>query len=465
MSQLKDTFERLRHFFLDEIWTIRISEQSQRKRYWLVPLKVVAMVVRGLLRNDIYKTASSLTYYSLLSIVPTVALAFGIAKGFGLQKFMKKQIYSIFEGHEEIADQVLRFSDRMIDNTSGGAIAGVGLVFLLATIIILLNRIETSLNEIWMVEKSRGLIRKLTENITIIFLAPIIVILTAGANVAITNELDALMESSGFLHYFNPGFQLLLRVIPLVLIGVLFTVIYIIFPNTNVKMLPGLMAGFIAGFIYLLVQNIYVGFQVGVSNYNAVYGSFASFPLFLIWVNLSWVVVLIGAELSYALQYMKVSKPTASRQWEVSPFMRKVCALFVMYRVLKAFRRNEEIPTTENLAQMNELPMFLINESINRLRKAGLINSVVVADDDKKNGEGAMGLQPAIEPDIITVQEVFLRLEKLGKDDAEIMDTPDELFQHMHHHVQKLVDQIRENGEDVPVYSLSLEERQSLQMK
>ncbi|MGD8353182.1 MAG: YihY/virulence factor BrkB family protein, partial [Pseudomonadota bacterium] len=290
-------------FFLKTgIWRIRKSDVSVVTWFMIKVLRIILLTFRGFVENRCQLRASSLTFYSLLSIVPVMAMAFGVAKGFGFQRTLQREVGKILSAHREIAEQIMNFANNLLDNTRGGLVAGIGFAFLVWTVVKVLSNIEHSFNEIWGVQESRTWVRKVSDYLSLMFLLPLLFLVSSAATVVVAGQVKAIMTHVSLLGYLAPVIHVLLRLLPLLVIWFMFTLLYIFMPNTHVKIRAALVAGIAAGSAYQLFQFLYVTFQIGVAKYNAIYGSFAALPLFLIWLQASWMIVLSGAELSFATQ-------------------------------------------------------------------------------------------------------------------------------------------------------------------
>ena len=250
--------------------------------------------------------ASALTYYTLLSIVPVIGLVFGIAKGFGLEKIIQNQILQFAQRggwQEGVVDRMLSFSSSLLEQTKGGLIAGVGVVFLFWTLISILGNIEGSFNDIWEVRRSRTYMRKFTDYLAIAVFTPILVIISSSFTVVAASEAKLVVQKIALLGAISSVIFFLLNLLPYVSIWFLLTLNYMVLPNTRVPLRAGITAGIVAGTVYQIVQWIYIKFQIGVASYGAIYGSFAALPLFLVWLQISWMIVLFGAEIAFAHEH------------------------------------------------------------------------------------------------------------------------------------------------------------------
>ena len=270
-----------------------------------VLLKTLAVIVVSLdrfIKDASTISASALTFYSTLSFIPVVALILAIARGFGAAKtfedWLKEQTYT----NPDVMEWVMSIANKALDNTQGGVIAGFGIVLLLWSVIRMLSSTELAMNRIWGVKKGRSLAKKFTDYMSILFIAPILVILISSMNVFMMSNLQAYAMDEGFLSYASAALKAILTLVPYVLVWFLFVFLYMFMPTTPVRFKYALVAGIIAGTIFQIVQWFYIKFQVGVSSYNAIYGGLAALPLLLVWLQLSWSIVLWGTELCYIMR-------------------------------------------------------------------------------------------------------------------------------------------------------------------
>ncbi len=270
-----------------------------------VLLKTLAFIVVSLdrfIKDASTISASALTFYSTLSFIPVVALILAIARGFGAAKafedWLKEQTYT----NPDVMEWVMNIANKALDNTQGGVIAGFGIVLLLWSVIRMLSSTELAMNRIWGVKKGRSLTKKFTDYMSILFIAPILVILISSMNVFMMSNLQAYAMDEGFLSYASAALRAILTLVPYILVWFLFVFLYMFMPTTPVRFKYALVAGIIAGTIFQIVQWFYIKFQVGVSSYNAIYGGLAALPLLLVWLQLSWSIVLWGTELCYIMR-------------------------------------------------------------------------------------------------------------------------------------------------------------------
>ncbi|MDM8523653.1 YihY/virulence factor BrkB family protein [Desulfococcaceae bacterium HSG8] len=394
-------------FIKTGIWRIRLKETSRVKSFFIRLLRILLLVIRGFHENKCGLRASSLTFYTALSIVPMVAMAFGISTGFGYEKAMEKYLMGNFPGQETVVIRIIDMARSLLENTQGGMIAGIGSLVLMWTVIKVLMNVEYSLNAIWEVEKSRPFGRKFSDYLSLMFICPLLVIVSSSLTVFITSEVRLIEEKISLMKLVSPLIFSSFKLLPYCLIWALFTIIYLLMPNTKVNFISGFTAGLIAGTIYQLAQGVYISFQVGVASYNAIYGSFAALPLFLIWLKLSWLIVLFGAEISFAHQNADAYEfePDCRR---ISFLSRKLYALRVVSSVTKNFSRGKNPLTAEQISLDSEIPVRLVRQLLCELVEIGILSHIYIGE----------GMEPAYQParsaDMLTITYITDALEQRG---------------------------------------------------
>ena len=404
------------NFLKNDIWRIQAKNLSRRKSFLIKNLRVILLSLRRFNEDKCQLRASALTFYSLLSIVPVVAMAFGIAKGFGFEKMLETQLLDKMPGQEEVIQQIIGFAHTLLENTKGGMIAGIGVVILFWTVIKVLGNIESSFNDIWGIKKARSIGRKFSDYLSIMLICPLLAIASSSITVMITTQVQLIMQKIALLGAFSPVILFILNLLPYCVIWVLFTFIYIFMPNTKVNFKSGLLAGIIAGTIYQVVQLMYIAFQVGASKYNAIYGSFAALPLFLVWLQLSWVVVLLGAEISFAHQNVDTYEfePDCLR---VSSSFKRLLTLRIANMIIKNFSAAARPLTADQISHILEIPIRLVRQIIFELTESGIVS------ESKTIEYKESAHQPALDTNKLTIQYVINALDKKGVDALPVVRT------------------------------------------
>ncbi|NLA75259.1 MAG: YihY/virulence factor BrkB family protein, partial [Deltaproteobacteria bacterium] len=291
----------------------------------------------------------------------------------------------------------------------GGIIAGIGVLFLLYTVFNLLKNIEESFNDIWGITNPRSFSRRLSDYLSVLFIAPILFILSSSAAVFIRTQITDIAEKITFLGPVSPIIILSLKVLPFFVIWLLFAFVYIYLPNTRVKYSSAFLGGVAAGTIYVLWQFVYITMQIGVAKYGAIYGSFAVIPLFMIWLQVAWFIVLFGAEIAFAHQNVDTYEMEPISE-KVSPSLKKVLALRITSMCIKNFVNSEPPRSGKQIADAMELPVRLTNRILSDLVKCHVLSETCGID------ERMIYYQPARDVSKLTIQSVALSLERLGDD-------------------------------------------------
>lgn len=403
-------------FITTEIWHIESKNASWSKSFFLRQLRVIVLAFRGFKEDKLQLRASALTLYSLLAIVPVLAMIFAVAKGFGFETLLQDQLITRFPGQQEILVQAIGFAKTLLAKTRGGLIAGIGIIVLYWAVIKVLGHIEQSFNDIWNVSKARSLWRKFSDYLTIMLICPVLVILSSSATVFIKTQITLIVDRIALLGFFSPLIYVSFKLIPYVLIWLLFTFTYLMMPNTKVRIGSGLVAGIVAGTIYQVLQLVYINFQFLLSKYNAIYGSFAALPLFLVWLQTSWLIVLFGAEISFAHQNNETFEfEQVTRQ--ISFSLKKRLALQITHLLVSNFAKAEKPFTIHQVSSALEIPLRLAQTIL-----LDLVAAKIVSETDSDAGEEP-AYQPALDINRITIGYVVSALERIGADQLPIPHT------------------------------------------
>jgi membrane protein len=417
-QDIRDAIARFFAFIRVDIWRIRLADLPFGKSFLIKQLRIIILAFRGYDEDRCMLRASSLTFYTLLSIVPVAAMFFGVAKGFGFEKRLQAELFHRFPGQDEVLNQIISFSDSLLKQTQGGVIAGIGLLVLFWSVLKVLGHIEMALNDIWGIKESRSWGRKFSDYLSIMLISPILVIMSGSVTVFITTQVEHITRRVTLLGVFSPLIFFLLRFTPYVLIWLLFTILYLIMPNTKVNLKAGLLGGMVAGTLYQIAQWAYISFQIGAAKYNAIYGSFAALPLFLMWLQISWWIVLFGAELSFANQNVDTYEyePDCLK---VSPGFKKLVTLQVAHLLIKKFENGDRPLTDSQISAQLEMPIRLVHNVLYDLVESGLMSEI------KTQADKEFAYQPARDINNLTIQYVLKALDQKGTDNIPVARTED----------------------------------------
>jgi membrane protein len=402
------------HFFTTDIWKIQQRDFSRATWLLIRQVRILVVALRGLGEDQIQLRASALTYNALLSIVPLAAVVFGIAKGFGLDKMLERYLVEDLQMHGEVVTRIIDFSRTLLDTTKGGLIAGVGVILLFWTIIRVLANIESSFNDIWGISKARTLVRKISDYLSFMLVCPFLFVMSSTVTVVLASQFRLAAKKIWLLGALGPVFFLVLKLAPLFLLWLMFTFIYIFMPNTKVTVKSGALAGVIAAVLFQFFQVLYIDSQIWIAKYNAIYGSFAALPLFLVWLQMSWLIVLLGAEYSFAQQNVETYEFEHAYN-EVSYSFKRLLSLRIVNALVHNFSRAEAPWSAVQISQQLEIPLRLVRELLRELREAGVLSQVLLEDDR------TVAYQPARSLEGITIQYVIDALEQRGIDDIPVV--------------------------------------------
>lgn len=406
MANIGALIDRGRRFIDNDLWCVNTSQRSRIARFGYGLLRIVVMTVREFLEQKASVRASALTYYTLLSLVPVLALAFAIAKGFGLDSLLNEQLRAGMS-NSDVADYLISFSSSALNNAKGGLIAGVGVAMLLYSVFKLLGNIEEAFNTMWCVDRSRGIFRKVADYMCIMLFGPIMLLAATSATIVVKSSVRVLLTGG-----FTPLQDVILHAVPYLMAWIVFTLLYLVMPNTRVKPVPAIVAGIVSGTAFQIVQWAYITFQIGVNKAGAIYGSFAFLPLLLTWLQITWTIVLAGCKIAFSIQNVSnYSKEHGSA--DVSHEAQRKLSILIMHSIATAFKRGEGLPTGIDIANGLGIGKPLFFHLTERMKRAGLIAELESADDTAQEDRTYI---PAIDLRRITAAEVSKRLDSLGND-------------------------------------------------
>ncbi|HBD06842.1 MAG TPA: YihY/virulence factor BrkB family protein [Syntrophobacteraceae bacterium] len=415
---LQTRIGRVRGFLSHDLWRLEVTLMPSYQRIAIHLLRILCVVLKQLSGERVHLRAAGLTFYSLLSIVPVLAMLFGLAKGFGLDRVLEKELFRSIGGQEEVVTRLIAFAHNLLETTQGGIVAGAGVVVLFWSVLNVFGSIEKGFNEMWGITQQRPLLRKATHYLSLSLCSAILVAISSAMTVMITSQVTFFVNRIKLLETFSPAIFEGLKALPMMVIWLLFTLIYSAIPNTRVRIGPAALAGVLAGTAFQVFQRVYIGFQVGVAKYNAIYGSFAALPLFLVWMQLSWLIVLIGAQISVVTQNLdRFAFEADSRR--ISPAFRRLLTLLVASQVVKQFCFGEGAAGMLSLASQLRIPRPLLQDLLGDLVACGVLVEI------RGDSDGDPRYQPGTDPDRITVHYVLARLEANGGDDLPVEHSGD----------------------------------------
>ncbi len=407
-SKLAQRWTRLRNRTL-AIWQYCSSDiwQDTRNTWKVNFVKTLNLSVRSFMSADLQTQACAMTYRTLLAIVPALALLFAIGRGFGFQNLLQNQLYHMLPSQRHALEAAIGFVDSYLNQATEGIFVGVGIVFLLWTLISLVGNVEDSFNSIWQVRHGRSIWRKITDYTAIFLILPVLMICASGISILMSSTLRTLFP----FHFLTPAITVMLDCASYVFTWLFFTGAYMLIPNTRVRFVNAFIAGIFTGTAFQILQWLFVSGQMYVSKYNAIYGSFSFLPLLLIWLQLAWLITLIGGVLCYASQNIGQFNFIGKVQ-NISLDYRRKMILAVMAIIAKRFDMGKEPLTTTGIAEHYGLPVRLVTDIVIRLEQVGLVNLLAPINENDLHP-----IQPAENVTTLTISEIIRRLQTQGDSD------------------------------------------------
>lgn len=415
---------------------------SDTKSVWTVKtLKIINLSVHSFLDRDLQMRSYALTYNTVLAVVPALAMLFAIARGFGFQNLMQSELFRYFPAQQKALETALDYVENYLAQTSQGIFIGIGLVFLLWTLISLMSNVEDTFNHVWRISNTRSLQRKFTDYTALFLLLPVLMVCSAGISIFMSDAVQHVFEGNPL----SPMMHRLLGFMPTVISWMVFTAAYWMIPNTKVKFKYALFAGVLAGTLFQVVQWLFVTGQVYVSKYNAIYGSFAFLPLMLVWMQLSWLITLSGVVLTYACQNFDTFA-YRDKAKDISQTYSNQMAIAVLALATKKFKQRQQPLTSQELIDDYGIPGVLAEKILTRLQDAGLLTAINNGKDD------TIAYNPACDPDDLTVNTASNALTDTGN--TNFIIKADTRFNKLLEQIATLRDNQQSNTPDIPLLDL-----------
>ncbi len=381
---------KLSDFLRNEVWHDP-KDGGRVYFFYYQAVRIILLTIHGLRNRLILLRASALSYTTLLAIVPLLAIAFSMLKGLGFHSRLEHVLINFLTAEqEELTSRIIEY----IANTNFKALGVFGTALLIYASVMMLSNVERTFNDLWGVPQHRSIPRKISNYISVLFLGPFLMVL-ATAMIASFSSNTVVTALTGN-EIFEPFFVLFSKIIPHAVLWVAFTVMYIFMPNTRVKFIPALVAGIICGSIWEGAFRMYTDFNIGLTRYNTIYGTFAVLPVFFIWLYISWLIVLIGAQLSYAIQNVR-SYQQEMNFFDVGYDQKEEMTLNIMLKICTIFHNGLPQIGVEDLSGMLSVPVRLVREITQQLCDHGLLQEI--SGDE-------ITFQPSKNINLITVLDV-----------------------------------------------------------
>ena len=300
IEEIKEFYQWTVKFVTDDIWHLNLDDFGRAKSKLIKYLKVAIITVKEAAINHLGLYAFSLSFFTTMAMVPFAAVAFAVTDGFGLKDTLQSMLLEYFSENKEIVQRSIGFAENIVTISQQDAFGIISLVFFIGTILWLILKVETCFNVIWKAERGRSLAKRFLYYLGILIVAPLVITMFLSVTLVFTNTMNTL----GFdFQYFRMAGFLIRWLVFYGIIALFFTILYKYVPNVKVKFSAAFFAALISAGVFVGWQYLYMETQLLVSRLNTVYGAFAAIPLFLMWMNVSWTIILVGAEISHAYQY------------------------------------------------------------------------------------------------------------------------------------------------------------------
>lgn len=371
------------------------------KQIW----KVLFNTGKGFYDDGCSTRAAALTFFTLVSLVPVLAVALGLARGFGFAQLLEAVIKDQLREQPEVASYIINFAYSLLENTSSGLIAGVGLVLLLWSVYNILGNIEEALNYIWKIPNPRSWVRKITDYMATMIICPLFFVISSSLTIYLKTHFTVFSElyrGVAYVEYF------LIHLFPYLFSWLLFTFLYFFLPNRRIPLKYGMIGAFVGGTAYQLLQTFYISIQFKLSSFGAIYGSFAALPLFLLWLNLSWMIILAGAELAYQAEIAAWNHPPTDPGFQQIFAPRRVLALLIVYACIQAFKEGKDSLTLHQLSEKYGASKKNLDEVIRVLVKYKILSETAYESDSEIRYQPARDIKNLT---LKTVDSVFPPLD------------------------------------------------------
>ena len=413
---MKQRFQHFREFVQYDLWRHpHVKTQDPKKRLWYRVLQTVILVARGFKNQALVVRANSLSFALLVAFIPKLAMIYAIARGFGFEEMVSQQLAGSFLAEANVAPVLLEWVERYLETARGGLFVGIGLVVLIWAVYAFFNMLENSFNSIWNVKKTRSFARRMTNYVMTLLLVPILVVVTSGISIFL-NSTEIL---ASVLSAIEPLRKFMLRFIPFVATSAVFTWIFTAIPSTQVKFSSAIIPGVLMGFLYQVVQALSMFLVVLFTRMSIVYGAFSAIPLVLIWLHITCWLLLIGAELAFAIQNNELF--AYERDLEtISPRYKDYVMLYLLSVIIRRFEQGEQPETAHEMATANQLPIRLVQQLLARLEETNIVRRVLSEQEEDP------AFVPAMDTHQITVEKVLGRVAAHGTE-AFLQHTPPEM--------------------------------------
>lgn len=398
----------LQNVISGKIWARDLQNLPLPMQWLLRGARLIFAVVRDIQDGDLSLRATSLVYTTLLSLAPLLAISFSVLKGFGVhnqvEPFLREFLQPLGEQGNDITLRIIEF----VDNINVGVLGAVGVALLFFSVISMMQKIETAFNAIWGVPNARSFLLRVRDYLGVLLIGPLFIFLSVAITASFQHmDLLAKWLNADFLH---AAFESVFRYVPFLLFTLAFAALYAFMPNTKVRLVPALVAGFVTGVMWKVLGWLFGVFVTGSGSYAAIYSAFAALVLFMIWLYVGWLIVLIGASISYYLQHP--SNQQLSRRFRhLSLRVKEKLALMILSDIGRGFYGNDAPLTVATLSRKLRLPSRIVHDVTE-----DLVGSGVLTENDQ-------GFIPARPFDATSIHEALRLLRAADEVDSVSFDS------------------------------------------
>ncbi len=413
---MNQRIQHIREFIQYDLWRQpHMSVHDPKKRLGYRILQTIILFGRGFKDKALNVRANSLSFSLLFAFVPMVAGVFAIARGFGFEELLKERISTSFLAEANIAPMIIEWVERYLETARDGLFLGIGLIVLIWAVYAFFNMLELSFNNIWNVKQSRSFGRRLTNYMVVLLLVPIMIILSSGISIFLNSAASVLPV----LQAIEPIRRVLLRLIPFVVASGVFTWIFIAIPNTKVRFVSAIIPGVIVGILFQLVQMFSVYLVMAFTRMSVVYGAFSAIPLILIWLHITCWLLLVGAQLAFAIQNNDMFAYERDLE-SMSRRYKDYVMLYLLSVIVHRFEHGEAPQTAQEMAAQNQLPIRLVQQLLSRLEDTNIVHRVYMEQEEDE------AFVPAMDSRKMTVEMVVGRISAQGTEEF-LQHTPPQM--------------------------------------
>lgn len=306
---------------------------------------------------------TSLSFYTILALVPIIAILFSIGSWFGAKDYLLEQLNTFSPFKRDIINLLLGFSENLLNNARGGILAGFGFVFLGWTFIKMFSLIENAFNDIWQIKKPRSILRRVSDYISFFIFLPLIFILLNGISIFLTNKISAITLL----------YHVITKLVPFLSLGIFLLLLYLVMPNTKVKYIPAISSSILTSILFFIFQYLFAYIQHSINTYNIIYGSFSIIFIFLLWIRITWFLIILGVHLTYFLQNSNLELDSDKIISDISFNSKVYIYLRLIEELVNKYINNSNMANIEDFVNILNLSPNLIKIFLNDLEKGGYI--------------------------------------------------------------------------------------------